>query len=61
MNIEIQTYSNRQRAVLWENGIVLEIGESSQDLPVEELIDYVLDEAQKDIRDVQEITYKEVD
>lgn len=61
MNIEIQTYSNRQRAVLWENGIVLEIGESSQELPVEDLIDHVLDEAQKDIKDVQEISYRRID
>lgn len=61
MNIEVQTYSNRQRAVLWENGIVLEIGESNQDLPVEDLIDYVLEQAQKDIKDVQEISYREID
>jgi hypothetical protein len=61
MKIEVGTYSNRQRAVLWENGIVLEIGESSQDLPVKELIGYVLDQAQKNISDVQEITYKEID
>lgn len=61
MNIEVQTYSNRQRAVLWENGIVLEIGESNQDLPVADLIDYVLNEAKKDIKDVQEIYYRDID
>lgn len=57
MNIIVQRFKekNRHRAILMQDGIVLDIGEADLSLPQEELIDCVLEHGKYDISDVQTI------